>query len=143
MKMAERAASLGSILAQGQLVRRLVKKTQDGTLQNENSTDTGDEVGSINVRVGEEHNYFEQPPLPPVKVEPEPPKKEEPSALKVAAITAVLVGGGLLAAYYFTKDKDDKPEVPTVVQPVNSDTNTIGILDTADGEILNPKPVVE
>lgn len=153
MKIAERAASLASVLAQGQLVRRLVKKIQDGTLQNGKSTEIGDDVGNINVRVGEDNHYYEQPPLPvPVqqetlpskKEEPSaPPKKEEPSVFKVAAITGVLVGASALAAHFFTKDKDNKPNIPPAVQPVDSDTNTIGILDTADGEILKPNQAGE
>jgi hypothetical protein len=56
-------STVGKLIEQANLVQRLVRKTQDGTLGKETSESEGEDVGSYNV--GDQYHIHQPPPQPP------------------------------------------------------------------------------
>jgi hypothetical protein len=113
IKLGHQAAALDGIAKQGRLVRRLVRKTQDGTLgQATSEPEDLPEDDDMGVRVGDEINYhLHQPQSAPAS-----------GGLASAARTALLVGlgaaagAGPLVAWNALRPAATPP-TPAAVQP--------------------------
>ncbi|MHC4180494.1 MAG: hypothetical protein ACYSWU_23575 [Planctomycetota bacterium] len=85
-RLAHEAAVLEKLQAEGAMVRRLVRKTQDGTLGQ--ATSEPEDTGDMGVEVGNEttHNHYYAKPA-------------ATSSLAKAAMAAALLGSGVGAGF--------------------------------------------
>ncbi len=107
MKIAERMGSMASIMGQNQLVRRLVKKNQDGTLGKTKAGRDDDEMGDTQINVGDStHHHYETP------------GKGRLGTIAKLAIGAGLLGTGAGASIAIPMLANALKKDPPTVEPV-------------------------
>ena len=127
LKLADFGVQIDKDMRRQAMVERLIKKTQDGTLDQETNEPMDkkleDEMG---VRIGDEIHYHNETTPPPTKNEARPPNPPTAPSLakKAAAIgLATALGGAGLAAPIAAWNLTRQPDQTTVIEGGN-DTDT-------------------